>query len=297
MTRTEIIAKVHADRETFEKQCRIFAAAVEGYAERLIQSFGQYRDPEQSLGPEFVWDGNDADRFSCLAWETVGSIWCPHWQRADDSNPLLWFATAQERRPGAYVSLGRAPADQPSHDHVLLAIAHDCDPSMSGADPRIFGDVERGEHWERDKFFRVVDNALILDGGESRLQRAWGRVEGKLQVRPPAGSQDEYSPQLDSSPYVELDLAERTLTVGTKKISPSDRVFEYLKELAFARKADYQSPQCSKWKSAHDTLRRQIGSDLLPRVAMSNNGRYTLSDTVRIQGGGQVGIRRTKQSR
>ncbi len=54
---------------------------------------------------------------------------------------------------------------------------------MSGADPRVFDKVPPVRYWPRDQFFRRVDNALNLDGGDTRLQKAWDRVKAELDKR------------------------------------------------------------------------------------------------------------------
>ncbi len=158
MTRQEITREVARNIEFFKGRCEVFAARIEGYAERLIERCKQRRaelrnelgenafvilNPEADAWrtladflnsyeehageppePGWVWDKDDA--CCCyLDWDLVHPIWCPHYRPPDDKNPLLWFITADERRPGAYVSRGRdvPDGDRLLHDAVLLAIA------------------------------------------------------------------------------------------------------------------------------------------------------------------------------
>ncbi len=115
------------------------------------------------------------------------------------------------------------------------------------------------------------------------------RIRQKKQAE---GAEPEQTPV-----YVEIDLAARTLTVGTDTFTPSDRVWEFLKELADAKRHSLPEPKHKDWKSAVDMLRRKIGKENLSRVIESTQSGYKLGADVTLKGGGQVGIRPTRQSR
>ena len=215
VTRIGIVNAVHRDIRFFQGECRIFAQRVETYAEQLIDRCEKQRAglmerlgdkafhgflrngfatspanealaEERTAGPSedgYVWSGGDDCLF--LDWQRVRRQWLPHWRRKQDGNPLLWFIAADKRRSGAYVYLGygMASEDQTLHDAVLLSIAHDTDPSVLNSEPRVFDEAPGVSLWDRPEFFRQVANALANDGGDSRLQRAWNRVEAELDKR------------------------------------------------------------------------------------------------------------------
>lgn len=222
MTRQEIAIEVAKNHEFFQEQCRAFALHVEGYAQRLIDRCKQRRaelkneygenvfailnekancwrtlayflDSYEELAGEppeagWVWDKDD-ECCRYLNWDLVRPIWCPHYRPADDKNPLLWFIAADKRLSDGYVPFGgNVPeGDRLLHDAVLLAIAHDCDATMSGADPRVFAGVRSVTYWSREAFFKAVNTALERDGGDTRLEKAWHRVEAELDRRTGAG--------------------------------------------------------------------------------------------------------------
>jgi len=97
--------------------------------------------------------------------------------------------------------------------------------------------------------------------------------------------------------YVEIDLAGRTVVVGDTTFTPSNKIWELLKELADVKRHDTKLPQVAEWKTAVDMLRRKVGKDYLQFVVESTEQGYKLAQNVKLKGGGQVSIRRTKQSR
>ncbi|MEN6575463.1 MAG: toll/interleukin-1 receptor domain-containing protein [Phycisphaerales bacterium] len=213
MKRLDIVNRVHENLGFFQKQCRAFSNHVEAYADRLIERCERKRaelservgekafhgviqdgfatspairllDKEEAAGPPtlgWVWS-TDNDCIG-LSWTPVRSNWLPHWRPPEEGNPLLWFATSNEARRDAYVfpGYGMVPQHQVLHDAVLLSIAHDHDPLLSKSEPRVFDGVQAGHYWCRDEFCRTVWNALMQEGGEERLERAWMRVKPRAE--------------------------------------------------------------------------------------------------------------------
>ncbi|MBC8217611.1 MAG: hypothetical protein H8E73_04035 [Planctomycetes bacterium] len=100
--------------------------------------------------------------------------------------------------------------------------------------------------------------------------------------------------------YVELNLAERTLTIGTdiNRIT-SENEWDFLKTLASNTKIGCITPRMDgskNRKNAVDTLRRNIGKDSLHQVISFSNDGYFLDPSVKLSGGSQIGIRTTRQA-
>ena len=101
---------------------------------------------------------------------------------------------------------------------------------------------------------------------------------------------------------VELDIAERTLTIGTdEKFISSESTWNFLKTLVDNKKQKRITPRRDgqiDWKNAVDTLRRIIKKDSisLRDIITSSRDGYRLAQGVTIKGGGQIGIRSTKLS-
>jgi hypothetical protein len=118
----------------------------------------------------------------------------------------------------------------------------------------------------------------------------------------PAGIGQEQTSEMEESgrkvskgvPYVEIDMAARTLTVGEKTITPTDKVWEFLKELIDAKRHNLPDLKPREWKNAADMLRRKTGRENLQFVLGSTKYGYRLAPGVKLKGGGQVGIRKTK---
>jgi hypothetical protein len=108
------------------------------------------------------------------------------------------------------------------------------------------------------------------------------------------------------SVYVELNLAERSLTIGTNtKSVSSESVWNFLKTLADNKKQGQIIPTCEMrdggniyWKNSMDMLRRMVnkmvGKNGIQAVVESSRNGYQLAPGVKITGGAQVGIRPTK---
>lgn len=94
--------------------------------------------------------------------------------------------------------------------------------------------------------------------------------------------------------YVEIDLAARALTIGETTVRPSDKVWAFLRELADAKRYGLPDLKPGEWKNAYDMLRRKVGKENLQLVVESTAQGYKLAENVKVKGGGQVGIRRTK---
>lgn len=330
MARQEIVNKVHENRGFFESQCQTFAERVKAYAERLVARCEKQRAAllerlgenafhetvengvvvdspawkalceEEAAGPpkhRWVWEKYRHGCCSYLHYWTVREKWIQHWRPPEDTNPLLWFATAQERRPRADIfrGWGMAPTDQGLHDAVVLAIAHDLDPSLAASEPRVFDRVKAVPSWPRDKFFREVNNALNLEGGEERLQRAWVRAKGKAQE---ASESNEASPE-EPPVYVAINAAAQAVTFGCQSYKvTSVQAWDFLKTLISNKRNQRITPRFDdghNWKNAVDTLRRQIGKENLRLLIVTSRDGYYLQPSVEIKYSAQRGIRRTKR--
>lgn len=101
--------------------------------------------------------------------------------------------------------------------------------------------------------------------------------------------------------YVELNLAERQLIVGTDEYRiSSEQVWNFLKTLAHNSETGRITPRFygnDNSKNAVDTLRRKIGKDHLHKVVCFSRGGYFLADAVNLKYGGQMGIRKTRLRR
>jgi hypothetical protein len=101
----------------------------------------------------------------------------------------------------------------------------------------------------------------------------------------------------ETPPYVEIDLAARTLTIGVDTITPSDKVWEFLKGLADAKQHYLPDLKPAAWKTAVDMLRKKISKENLQFVVEFSAHAYKLARNVRLKNGGQMGIHKTKQRR
>lgn len=100
--------------------------------------------------------------------------------------------------------------------------------------------------------------------------------------------------------YIALDLAKRTVTMGTK-IHPitSEKVWDFLKNLCSAFKDDRLVPRydgATNNKNNVDQFRRLIGKEALHEFIVFLNHGYKLNPEVEIIGGGQISIRKTHLS-
>ena len=97
--------------------------------------------------------------------------------------------------------------------------------------------------------------------------------------------------------YVEIDLSERRLTLGDNSSTPSDKVWDFLKELCHRKKTGEIAP-ANEFKNAVDTLRRKVGVDALKLIIeIQPQGGYKLHTQVSVKGRGQVGLKKTRQNR
>jgi hypothetical protein len=101
----------------------------------------------------------------------------------------------------------------------------------------------------------------------------------------------------DTLCYVEIDLAGRILTVDGEGITPSDKVWSFLKELADTQRYSRPNLKHGEWKNAVDMLRRKIGKENIRFIIESTECGYKLAPNVKLKGGGLMGIRKTKQRR
>jgi hypothetical protein len=95
--------------------------------------------------------------------------------------------------------------------------------------------------------------------------------------------------------YAEIDLAGRTLTVGEKKkITPSDKIWEFLKELTDAKRHSLPDLKPAEWRSAMTMLRKKISRENMRSIIERTVCGYKLAPDVKLKGGGQMGIHKTK---
>ena len=101
--------------------------------------------------------------------------------------------------------------------------------------------------------------------------------------------------------YVELNLAERLLTIGTEKYRiSSEQVWNFLGTLVHNSRTRRITPRFDNshnWKNAVDTLRRQISKKRLYHVIYSSRDGYFLAGAVNLKYGSQIGIRKTRLRR
>ena len=101
--------------------------------------------------------------------------------------------------------------------------------------------------------------------------------------------------------YVELNLAERQLIVGTDEYRiSSEQVWNFLKTLVHNSRTGRITPRfdgSNNWKNAVDTLRRQISKKRLYHVIYSSRDGYFLAAAVKVKYGSQIGIRKTSLRR
>ncbi len=122
-------------------------------------------------------------------------------------------------------------------------------------------------------------------------------VSAGRQTRSPAELNGQERPDAEANgkaPYVEIDLAGRTLTVGERKITPTNKIWEFLKELADAKRYNRPDPKPAERKNAVDMLRRTVGKESLGFIIESTISGYRLASGVKLSGGGQMGIRGTR---
>jgi hypothetical protein len=152
---------------------------------------------------------------------------------------------------------------------------------------------------------RKARNRLEIEagtvGGESHQQNnegfGFGAAAKKIREAKSQATVVTNEPEVEAgktAPYVEIDLAGRTLTVGERKITPSDKVWEFLKGLADAKRHSLPDLKPVEWKNAYDMLRRKIDKENLQFVVEATDQRYKLAASVTLKGGGQMGIHRTK---
>ena len=124
----------------------------------------------------------------------------------------------------------------------------------------------------------------------------------------PAEKQNSVKPQeeggrggTDIPEYRAIDLAKRTLTIGTKTWTiTSEKVWDFLKDLCSALRDDRL---VSRYEGANDNknnvdqLRRQIDKDNIHKLIILGNRFYKLNSEVKILNSGQIGIRKTHLSR
>jgi hypothetical protein len=153
-----------------------------------------------------------------------------------------------------------------------------------GADGSVEKLATRFEHWHRNLM-------LIASGQESRIPADEPNRVGRKR----ADEEEGFGADVPNrAPYVEIDLAVRTLIVGGVQIPLFDRVWEFLKELADAKRYNLPDLKREEWKNACDTLRRKIGKKDLRFVVEFTPHGYELAANVKLKGGGQIGIRKAK---
>jgi len=223
-------------------------------------------------------------------------------------NPVLWlFGHTNPRLPDS--------DEQFLLDCALLVIVHDASVTPTRRIYHLGTYQGQGKRFDCDGVCNSLANRLGEMESKGQLQQAWDNIgdyeqahrddaespepfgfaraverirQPKSQMVLPADRPD------DTPPYVEIDLAARTLTVGEKTITPTDKVWELLKELADAKRYNRPDLKPGEWKNAYDMLRRKIGKDNLQFVVEATDQGYKLAANVKPKGGGQIGIRKTK---
>jgi hypothetical protein len=146
---------------------------------------------------------------------------------------------------------------------------------------------ESSPHWDGGKQLERLRDEIL------RRLVAWEKGESTKPKKQDSADRTHEAPL-----YVEIDLAARTLTVGSDSpFMPSDSVWNFLKELDGAARHSYPYPKRKEWKNAYDMLRKKIGKEKLPFVVESTGQGYKLAASVKRKGVAQKGIRHTKQSR
>jgi hypothetical protein len=116
-----------------------------------------------------------------------------------------------------------------------------------------------------------------------------------------AGIQAEDEQKVAGIEYIALDVATRTITIGTKPTPiTSERVWNFIKDLVSAAKDDRLVPMLDGGqnnKNNIDQLRRKVGKDNLKKLVILTGDGYKLSPDVKVLNSGQVGIRKTKVKR
>jgi len=177
------------------------------------------------------------------------------------------------------------PVETRIKDGKAIGVIYCTDKDCGGIVPV---ELIRLQQWE------IVKEKLIkLERGENEIdQVTLGIKEKKVN---PQGSEQVGNNNI----YREINLAERTLTIGenTKNIT-ADSVWDLLKNLCTNSKSGltvYRFDAQTDRKNAVDTLRRKNGTENLNLIIESVKGGYKLNPDVKIKGGGQIGIRKTKR--
>jgi len=106
------------------------------------------------------------------------------------------------------------------------------------------------------------------------------------------------SEEINLPVYIAMDIANRTVTVGSKTTNiTSEKVWDFLKDLRSAKRDDRIVPHLDGAvdnKNNVDQLRRKIGKDELHKLVIFANDGYKLNPATKIINDAQIGIRKTK---
>ncbi|MBN2129060.1 MAG: hypothetical protein JW741_06160 [Sedimentisphaerales bacterium] len=222
-------------------------------------------------------------------------VWFPIDEASRGPDPLTWEGC--DKAPCYYTALA-VIYDWMKGPYVPLELC------KSRLDPLCFGFMKT--MFEQKSFdWRRMETALTwvkadlaqceYANSKNHGNEHFGFKAGAERIKQ-AKSQEEAAPSEthDASPYVVVDLAARTLSIGNDEFTPSDKVWAFLKELIDAKRHCLPDPKSGEWKNAYDMLRRKIGKENLPCVVEATSQGYRLAANVKVKGGGQIGIRRSK---
>ncbi|MHC4488581.1 MAG: hypothetical protein ACYSW7_05305 [Planctomycetota bacterium] len=213
---------------------------------------------------------------------------------------MIWGAVGQ-----AYEGL-----DLLDYQFTLLAIIHDAQNWQAGREPIYFNPLHGGDLsdrlcravWghlrENDYSYGLRDVPQTIEAAMLAVGASLDNEKAQSPNEPPRrdGQDETVIPD-----YRAVDLAKRTVTIGAGMWPiTSEKVWDFIKDLCSAFKNDrlisrFEGAQDNK--NNVDQLRRQIGGDNLHKLIILDNGVYKLNPEVKILGGGQIGIRKTKLGR
>jgi len=151
---------------------------------------------------------------------------------------------------------------------------------------------------ERDLFFSASASQLSANLLAKKLRTIAEMAREDTLSEKPRETKESTIPDDMVQIYIELNLSERLLVIGTDKYRiSSEQVWNFLKTLAQNSKTGRITPTIDgrdNWKNAVDTLRRKIGKYRLHKVVRFSGDGYFLGDDVNAKYGSQVGIRKTR---
>jgi len=192
MNRSDIVNAVDAHIDFFQARWNDFCRWTEEAAEELAGY--QVNHPHESRSEQWIRWGAKI-RPLCQPYGIYLKLL---------ARPVMFYAPPHVVNPVAYLFpfpdnmyLWKNPRQPEAHeqllvDSVLLAVAHDTDPSITSAEPHVY---ERGTYDGKrflcDKFQEQIGQRLREPDADGRLLRAWNRVQDHL------AAVDNQAPQLE----------------------------------------------------------------------------------------------------